>query len=161
MSQRWIIGITIFLASVSFCLTGGQAAEQMDTAAIEKAVLDTYAEITKAAESVDGEKLFSYVLENDKGSMISNGKIVLTRQQGMDNYVSSIGNVTAIDYMMNKQYVTVISPETAIMVAEGRYEGKTVDGQTFGTPMAQTVVFVLRENQWKVLHSHTSVPVDR
>lgn len=156
---RFIAAAAILLTGLCFCLTRGQAVPQTDTAAIEKAVLETYGRMTEAAEKVDAEKLFSYVLENDKGSMVSNGRI-MTRQQGMENYIDDIANVTAVDYLMDKQYVTVISPETAIMVVEGRYEGKTANGQTFGSPIAQTVVFVLKGNEWKVLHSHTSAPIN-
>ena len=81
------IRITVLVATmmilIGLSFLNAQTAEKPDNSAIEKAVLDTYAEITKVAESVDGEKLFSYVLENDKGAQINNGKLTMTRQEAM------------------------------------------------------------------------------
>lgn len=161
LKVRFTLIIAVLLSCLGLSYLDGQAAEQTDSAKIEKAVLDTYAEITKGAESLDAEKLFSYVLENNKGALINSGKLTMTRQEAMDDYANNSRNITEIHYAMDKQYVTVLSPEAAIMAVEGRFEAKMADGQTFGSAMAQTVVFVLREGQWKVLHSHTSAPVDR
>jgi ketosteroid isomerase-like protein len=152
-----IVAVLLLCSSLSF----RPAAAQPDYTAIEKKVNELYAEITKAAESADAEKLFSYVLDNDKGSLISGGKITLTRQEAMESYKKRSQNIKNINYKIDRQYVTVISPQTALMVAEGSYEATTMEGKTFGLPFAQTVVFVLKDNQWKVLHSHTSSPIVR
>ena len=163
-----IIRVTAVIAALllcsSFSLKNAVAVPKdtkPDTAAIEKAVKETYAEITKAAEAVDAEKLFSFVLDNEKGCLIANGKITLTRQEATEDYKNNSVNTARVDYSMDRQYVTVISPETAVMAAEGRFEATTADGRVFGAPMAQTVVFVLKEDGWKVLHSHTSSPAPR
>lgn len=156
--------MSVLLLCTSFSLKGAATVSKdikPDTAAIEKAIKATYAEITKAAEAVDAEKLFSYVLDNEKGALISNGKLTLTRQQAADDFKTNSAGIAAVDYAMDRQYVTVISPETAVMVAEGRFDATTTDGRVFGTPMAQTVVFVLKDGGWKVLHSHTSMPAPR
>lgn len=159
------IQLTAFMAALllcaSFSLQGADTKPndtKPDAAAIEKAIRQTYADITKAAESVDAEKLFGYVLDNDKGCLISNGKITLTREMALEDYKTRSAGVAEVVYAMDKQYVTVISAETAVLVAEGRFEATTKDGRTFGLPMVQTVVFVLKEDGWKVLHSHTSSP---
>ena len=150
--------ITVFLLCSS--LSPDKEGVKTDYSAIEKKIKETYAEITKAAESVDAEKLFSYVLENDKGSLIQGGKIVLTRKEALDSYKQNSQGIRKVDYKIDKQYVTVVSPQTAIVVVEGSFEATTADEQIFGSPFAQTIVFVLRDNKWKVLHSHTSRPVD-
>ena len=150
--------LTVFLLCSS--LSPDKEETKPDYTAIEKKIKDTYAEITKAAESVDAEKLFSYVLENDKGSLIQGGKIVLTRKEAFDSYKENNQNITKIDYKFDRQYVTVLSPQIAVVVVEGSFEATTKSGETFGSPFAQTVVFVLKDNQWKVLHSHTSRPTD-
>ena len=142
----------------SFCINAQDAAQQ-DKAAIEKAVLETYDRITEAAEKVDPDALFSYVLDNDKGCLISDGKLIMTRPEALQNHRNNCGGLASVDYIMDKKLVTVLSPDTAMMAVEGRYEAATHDGQTFGSPVAQTVVFVLRDGQWKVLHSHTSRPM--
>jgi ketosteroid isomerase-like protein len=166
--MRWTIQFVGLVAVLMFCssfsLKGAVATPNEtapDTLAIEKAIKQIYAEMTKAAESVDADKLYSYVLDNEKGCQVSNGTITLTRQKAMEDYKNNSRNIAGVVYAMDRQYVTVISPKTAVMVVEGRYDATTSDGRTFGSPMAQTVVFVLKENGWKVLHSHTSTPVNR
>lgn len=159
MRRAGLAGVLMLCLSVSFIGAVATPNEGgADTAAIEKAVKETYAEITKAAENMDAETLFGFVLENEKGCQITSGSVTLTRRKAMEEYRNNIGGIAEIEYSMDRQYVTVISPETAVMVAEGRFEARTTDGRTFGSPMAQTVIFVLNEGGWKVLHSHTSVP---
>jgi hypothetical protein len=150
-----IVGVLLLSIGVSRQFVSAQP----DYTAIEKTIKNTYAEITKAADNVDAEKLFSYVLDNDKGALVSGGKITLTRQEALDSYKERSQNIKNVNYKIDRQYVTVISPQTALMVVEGSFEATTMEGKTFGSPFAQTVVFVLRDNQWKVLHSHTSSPV--
>lgn len=155
------IGILLLCAGLSLKGADKQPNDtKPDTAAIEKAILETYAEIANAAECVDAEKLFSYVLDNDKGCLISNGKITLTRQMALDDYKANSAGIASVVYTMDKQYITVISAETAVLAQEGRFEATTTDGRTFGRPMAQTVVFVLKEDGWRVFHSHTSFPAN-
>jgi len=157
-----IIKVTGLIAVLLLCssFSSSKEAAKTDYTAIEKKIKDTYAEITKAAESVDADKLFSYVLENDKGSLIQGGKIVLTRKEALESYKENSRNIKKVNYKFDKEYVTVISPQTAVMVAEGSYEATTADGRTFGSTFAQTAIFVLKDNKWKVLHSHTSRPAD-
>jgi ketosteroid isomerase-like protein len=148
--------IAVLLLCSSFSI--GKEAAEPDYAKIEAQVKATYAQITKAAESVDAERLFRFVLDNDKGALIRNGRITLTCQEAFYNYKRNIVGIQRVSYKMDREYVTVVSPETAVMVAEGSFEATTTEGNTFGAPFAQTVIFVLRDNQWKVLHSHTSSP---
>jgi hypothetical protein len=149
------------LLSLCSCCQNKQTLTESESRAIEKKINEIYAEITKAAESVDAEKLFGYVSETNKGSLIQGGKIVLTRQEALDSYKKNSRGIKKVDYKIDRQYVTVISPETALLVAEGGYEATTTEGKIFGSPFAQTVIFVLRNKEWKVFHSHTSSPVGR
>jgi ketosteroid isomerase-like protein len=43
-------------------------------------------------------------------------------------------------------------------VAEGTSSGTLKDGRYVEAPFAETIVFVQREGQWKVLHAHRSSP---
>ena len=57
--------------------------------------------------------------------------------------------------------MTVLSPETALLVAEGESVATTTSGASFSAPFAQTVVFVLRDGAWKAIHAHQSSPPRR
>lgn len=159
MKLKMQFGVLCVLGVMILCYSlNGQQESKIDNASIEAAILNTYDEIMVVAEKVDVDKMFDYVLENDKGCLVSDGKLVMTRQAAIDNYRNNSRNIASVDYIMDKKLVTVVSAETAIMAAEGRYELTTVNGDKFGSPMAQSIIFVLKDGQWKVLHSHTSLP---
>jgi hypothetical protein len=66
--------------------------------------------------------------------------------------------ISRIQYHWKRQYVTVLSPEVALLTAEGESVATTTAGDTLSTPFAQTVVFVLRAGGWKAIHAHQSSP---
>jgi uncharacterized protein (TIGR02246 family) len=136
-------------------------AQALDRAQIEKAVLETNAQMTKAAESLDVDRLFSYVLENDKGAIVQYGNVLLTREQALEQTRRNLQGISKLEYRWNQQLVNVVSPAVAVLVAQGESHVTTEQGQSFTTPFAQTVVFVLTDGHWKVLHAHQSTPVRR
>ena len=129
-------------------------------AAIEKAVLEVNAQMTRAAEDRDIERLFSFMLPNDRGSIIQSGYLFLTREEALATVKSGFQRVAAVKYHWKHQLVTVISPTTALLVNDGESEFRTA--QDPGTPIvasfAQTVLFSLTGGKWKVLHAHYSAP---
>jgi uncharacterized protein (TIGR02246 family) len=152
------------LASAPLLLAGPQDERGMNDAsrgAIEKAVVAVNAQMTRAAQDLDAGRMFSFMLDTDKGSVIQNGNLLLTREQALAQVKNNFRGVRKVEYPWKQQHVTVISPTVAILVAEGESSATTEQGETFGTPFAQTVVFVLTGGEWKVLHAHWSSPVRR
>jgi uncharacterized protein (TIGR02246 family) len=141
-------------------VAGGFAASAAgaDTRAIEEAVLAVSAEMTKAGEAVDADRLFGYMLDTDKVSVIQNGVVMTTRQEALEQVRSGLRGIAGIQYRWKRQYVTVLSPEVAMLAAEGESTATTTAGQAFTTPFAQTVVFVLRDGRWRAIHAHQSAP---
>ena len=137
------------------------AMSEAGRAAIERAVLETHALSVKAAQSLDADKLFSFMLDNDKGSVIQNGRILLTREQALAQVRSNFRGIKAMEYRWKQQHVTVVSPTVAILVTEGESAVTTEQGDSFVAPFAQSSVFVQVEGQWKILHSHQSSPPRR
>jgi hypothetical protein len=127
-------------------------------AAIEKAVLEVNAQMTRAAEDRDIDRLFSFMLANDRGSIIQSGRLLTTREEALATVKRSFEGVAAIKYRWNRQLVTVISPTTALLVCDGESEIRTAQDPpaTVVTPFAQTVLFVLTDGKWKALHAHNS-----
>lgn len=134
------------------------SATRADTKAVENAVLAVSAEMTRAGEAVDADRLFSYMLETDKGSVIQNGVVMATRQEALERVRSNLRGISRIQYHWKRQYVSVLSPEVAVLTAEGDSTVTTSAGDTFSTSFAQTVVFVLRAGSWKAIHAHQSSP---
>jgi uncharacterized protein (TIGR02246 family) len=146
---------------VSVAAGGGVSTQRADTKSVKDAVLAVSAEMTKAGEAADADRLFSYMLETDKGSVIQNGVFLATRQEALERVRNNLRGISRIQYRWKRQYVTVLSPEVAVLTAEGESTATTTAGDTFTTPFAQTVVFVLRAGNWKVIHAHQSTPLTR
>ena len=127
-------------------------------AAIEKAVLEVNAQMTRAAEDHDIDSLFSFMLANDRGSIIQSGNLFQTREEALATVKRNFQGVAAIKYRWKRQLVTVISPTTALLVCDGESEVRTAQDPpaTFVAPFAQTVLFVLTDGKWKALHAHMS-----
>ena len=159
MTQLGRRGILVPLGILLSAATGGGvSAPRADTMAAEEAVLAVSAEMTKAGEAVDADRLFGYMLETDKGSVIQNGVVMATRQEALERVRSNLRGIGRIQYRWKRQLVTVLSPEVAVLTAEGESTATTTAGETFTAPFAQTVVFVLKAGNWRAIHAHQSSP---
>jgi hypothetical protein len=126
--------------------------------AIEKSILEISDTMTKAGEARDIDRLFTFMLENDKGSIVQNGRILLTRSEALQVTRQNMSSIRSIQYRWKQRHVTIVSPTVALLIAEGESSVTTEQGQNFTAPFAQTIVFVLGDGQWKVLHAHQSSP---
>jgi hypothetical protein len=140
---------------------GGMTAAPADSRAVADAVLAVRAEMTKAGEAVDADRLFGYMLETDTGSVVQNGVVMATRREALERVRSNLRGIRTIHYSWKRQYVTVLSPEIAVLTSEGESTATTNAGDTFTTPFAQTIVFVLRAGNWRAIHAHQSSPLAR
>ena len=126
--------------------------------AVEKAVLEVFSETIKAAEKLDAEALYSYILESDKGPIIQDGMIFLTRQDALNSTEQGFLGLKNYSVKVNQKHVIVICPTVAVMTFNGISTITTSEDQTLSFNFAQTIVFVLKQGKWKILHSHQSTP---
>jgi hypothetical protein len=149
---------TLFAAAAAFAGPQESALTPSGRAAIEKAVLEVNAQMTRAAEDHDIDRLFSFMLANDRGSIIQSGNLFQTREEALATVKRNFQGVAAVKYRWKRQLVTVISPTTALLVCDGESEVRTAQDPpaTFVAPFAQTVLFVLTDGKWKALHAHNS-----
>jgi uncharacterized protein (TIGR02246 family) len=161
-SWRWEVtrydrrGRLILLGLLLAATVGGGPGTRADAKSIEEAVLATSAEMTKAGEAVDADRLFGHMLDTDKGCVIQNGVFMATRQEALERVRTSLRGISRIRYEWKRQHVTVLSPEIALLTAEGESTATTAAGDTFTRPFAQTVVFLLKDGEWKAIHAHQS-----
>jgi len=126
---------------------------------IEKAILKVHSDMMKAGENQDANALFSHVLDQCKGVIVQNGRIMMTRQEALDATRQGLQGLKDISYKYKQKHITVISPTVALWVADGTTSATIIDdGREINVPFAETIIFVLRDGQWKVLHSHRSIP---
>ena len=127
--------------------------------AIEKAVLKTHIQMTQADNNLDVNEFFSYILDfNNKGLIIQDGRLFKTRKEAYEIVKTGFEGIAKLKRTYEQTHVTVISPETALLTAQGISTVTLTDGQTFNGPFAVSMVFVLRDGKWKVLHGHDSIP---
>lgn len=129
--------------------------------AIEKVVLKTHLQMSQADSNLDADKFFSYILDFDKGLIIQDGRLFKTRQEAYETVKEGFEGISQLKRTYEHTYVTVISPEAALLTAQGTSTVTLSDGQTFSSPFAASLVYVLQDGQWKVLHGHYSVPNPR
>jgi hypothetical protein len=139
----------------------GQPGQAPTPADVQKAVLARLAEIQRAAEALDPDKVFSFVAENDEGALAQGGRLLRTRKDALDATRLGFQGVQRMTYRFDEQHVTVLSPTVALAVGQGESSATLHDGRTINTPFVQSVVFVLTNGEWKVLHSHRSFPSAR
>ncbi|MGA2863473.1 MAG: nuclear transport factor 2 family protein [Verrucomicrobiota bacterium] len=158
LSATFILGAGLLATALVF---GQQRPSEADTApqAIQKAVLETNAKMTQAANSLNVEAFFDYILETDKGLIIENGTLFKTRQEAMQAVKRGLMGVAKVDRRFDDPQVTVISPEAALLTSEGTVTATLTDGRTMTSRFAVSLVFVRKEGQWKLLHGHYSRPV--
>jgi len=145
-------------ALILICALALTAAAQ-DNAAIEKAILEVNNQMTQAAEARDIDRLFSYMLPNAKGSIALNGNLFLTREAALAAIKAGASSGATVKYRWKNLLVTVISPTTALLAAEGESEIRPAQSDTpIVAPFAQSVLFVLTGGKWRALHAHQSAP---
>ena len=153
---------TVFLlAYVPLACTADKASQQIPAdqqQAIERAIIDVHGKMKQAAEQRDTEALYKYVLEMDKGVIIEGGRLQRTRQEALNSTRQGMQGLKDLAYTYTQEYVTVISPTVALWVGEGTASVTLGDGRQTSAPFVETIVFVQKEGQWKVLHAHRSAP---
>ena len=127
-------------------------------AAIEKAVLEADDRATLAGQERNADKLFDFMHENDKGSVVMNGNLLRTRDQARSQVRDNFRAVSQIEYRWKQRLVTVLAPEIALVVSDGESTVTSPQGSSFVASFVQTAVWMLKDGQWKILHAHQSSP---
>jgi ketosteroid isomerase-like protein len=121
-------------------------------------VLEANAQVTQASNSLDVDRFFAYILDSDKGPVIQDGRLFKTRAEALEAVRAGFQGVTKAERRYDQTFVTVLSPQAALLTAAGSSTATLSGGQTLTSPFALSLVFVLRDGQWKILHGHYSIP---
>lgn len=161
MTSRKIMTVALastFVIIAAITVSQGQSTKNSASPDVQKAVLARLADIQSAAQALDPDKVFSFVLENDAGALAQNGKLLLTRKEALESTKQGFRGLKKVSYQFDEQHVTLLSPTLALATGEGSSSATLEDGRTLTTRFAQSVVFVLTNGEWKVFHSHRSFP---
>lgn len=123
--------------------------------AIEKEILKVHENMQKAAESLNADELFKYVLDvNDV--IIESGEIRSTRKEAYENTKQGFQVLGAMSYNYKHINIIVISPTAAILTGSGTTTVTLSGDLKINLDFAESIVYVLRDGQWKVINAHRS-----
>lgn len=125
---------------------------------IEAEVLAAHAEMNAAAESLDVERFFEWILDEPGASIAQDGRLYRDRAEAKGAVEAGYSGVQSLARTFERTRVTPLSEDAAVVVAAGTSAVVLTDGRTFEGPFAVSVVFVRRNAGWKVLHGHYSLP---
>jgi len=114
--------------------------------------------MTAASEALDIDRLFSYMLPNDRGSIILNGVLYATREDALAAVKANARGGASVRYFWKSLMVTVLSPTNALLVSLGEavVRPDRDPDHPVTTPFSQSILFVLAEGKWRALHAHQS-----
>jgi uncharacterized protein (TIGR02246 family) len=157
--MNWLrSGVLLLFVLASATVAQGQSWADPVPTDVKKAVEARLGEIQTAAQALDPDKVFSFVLENDKGALIQNGELLLTRKAALESTKQGFQGLKTVDYRFDQQHITLLSPKVALAVGEGVSSATTEGGRKISMRFAQSVILVLTDGQWQVLHAHRSFP---
>ena len=149
---------TGFLAAPAVAQTKFAQPDATVRAAVEAAVLEANAKMTAAANRLDADAFFEFILPGDDGAIIQNGVLFKSRAEALAAVKRGFQGVAAVDRRFEHPRVTVISPDCALLAAEGSVTATLADGRTLTNRFAVSLVFVRQGGQWKLLQGHYSMP---
>jgi hypothetical protein len=157
-----VLGLTALALATALVFAQPKPAEPVSAqSAIEKAVLETNDKMTRAADSLNAEAFFEYIVNTDKNPVIQNGILFKTRQEALQAVQRGFTGLSKIDRHFDNPQVTVLSPDAALLTSDGTVFATLTDGRTLTNRFAVSLVFVRKEGRWLLLHGHYSAPPNR
>jgi hypothetical protein len=159
MIRPWFaVAAVVIGATVASSALLAQAAPEPPSRVVELAIRASLQEMRTAAENLDAEVLFSYVLEAGVPPVIENGEVAQTRSAAMQRTRRGFQGIKSIVYAYTRDSLLMLSATTALWIAEGTASATLDDGRELTVPFAETILLLEDVDQWKVLHAHRSVP---
>jgi ketosteroid isomerase-like protein len=136
----------------------GQAIPAPPPPAAEMAIRRSLAEMRTAAERMDAEALYAFVLDTSVPPVIENGELAATRHVALERTTLDFRGLASLAYAYEQESIVLLSATTALWIGSGTGRARLEDGRELSVPFAETVVLLEDAGRWKVLHAHRSVP---
>ncbi len=156
---RWLrFGSALWLVLVPARFGAG---DEGNAGTVEKAVLETHHQMVAAADALDAEGFFAFILDTATGPVIQDGRLFPTRAEALEVVERSFEGVARVERVYESEDVTVISEKAALLTGRGSTTVTLEDGRSFESSFAVSLVFVRKGDGWRVLHGHYSAPNPR
>jgi len=158
MVRTIMVIIFALFASLIACQGAKTPMTDAERSAIEKIIIAKHAEISESASRLDANDLYSHFVNNDRGILAFDGTLTLSRDAAIELSREFYSSCKEIKTEIIEEYVTVISPETAVLSGTGTSTLILKSGDSIALTFAITIVFVFRDGEWKAVHMHESTP---
>ena len=153
-----ILAVLALVFSLATTPSARAAAPTAGDAAVEQAVLAANAAMIADANRMDMDAFFGAIIDSGRGTIVQNAVIFATRAEARAAVERGLRGVKAIDRRFDNPRITVLSPETALLVSDGSVTATLEDGRVMTSRFAVSLVWVLRDGRWQILHGHYSTP---
>jgi uncharacterized protein (TIGR02246 family) len=155
--------LLILFAAVAFLrmpLLASEAAPRTEQAT-KDAVLAANAAMIAAANRLDTDAFFAFIVESDRRPVVQNGVIFGTTGEAREAVRRGLRGIVKVDRRIDDPQVTVLGPDAALLVGNGSMTATGEDGRSMTSTFAVSLVFVRQGGEWKLLHGHYSMPMAR
>lgn len=128
------------------------------TTAIENSVLAAHDAFLAAIEALEFEKLAAMTVRTNRGALVADGRTTLSNDEMVARIERDFATLDTVHHAFDRRLVSLLSPTTALIVAEGTVTARGTDGGSFTRPITQTLIFMRVDETWKVVHLHASTP---
>jgi ketosteroid isomerase-like protein len=157
ITSRPLLGLAGLLLATMPALAEPDVARTASTRqAIELAVLETNAAMTKAANSLDADAFFEFISDSDQTQIIQDGNIYKSRDDALQAVKRGMQRMSKVDRHLDHPRVTVLTPNIALLTSDGSVTAVLNDGRVMDSRFVVSLLFVLEHGHWKVLHGHYS-----
>ena len=149
--------IKLFLLASFISVSAQQLSEKKQSRIIAE-VEAAFQDNLKAGQNLDADKLSESVDDSPGAGHILNGVFFTSFDPVLQQTRSNMQGLKSLQYEIKNKRITVLSKNTAVAAVSGKAVAESTSGQKFTNSFAWTFVYRKTGDQWKVIHSHQSVP---
>jgi ketosteroid isomerase-like protein len=123
----------------------------------ERDIVAVHNQITQAAQRLDADAMFAHISGWGAVDIVQNG-VPASRDQALQQMKAGFAGLQKLEYRWKIIYTVNVSPDAALLVAQGESTATTGSGSVVTTPFIQTALYMRMNGAWKMLHAHHSSP---
>jgi hypothetical protein len=156
IKNKAVFFVTVFLAAA--LSVHAQRISEKKKARILSELEAVFLDNLKTGENLDADRLSESVDDRPGAGHILNGVFFASFDPILQQTRSNMRGLKSLQYEIQNKRVTVIANDAAIVAVSGKATAESTSGQRFKNSFAWTFVYRKKAGQWKVIHSHQSVP---
>jgi ketosteroid isomerase-like protein len=121
---------------------------------VESEISVATANLFKAFESLDANKAYSFILQNEDFAEATMGALITDHRAILDTMKLHLGSFQKERILITNQKIYVINMDAAVISLASTVEITFKNGAEMKAPFALTILWVKKDGEWKVAHYH-------